>query len=59
MTPPRRVAVVGAGWAGLAAAVRATEQGHAVTLFEMAAHVGGRARSVAAASSGKSRSTCS
>ena len=47
MTPPRRVAVVGAGWAGLAAAVRATEQGHAVTLFEMAAHVGGRARSVA------------
>lgn len=47
MTPPHRVAVVGAGWAGLAAAVRATEQGHAVTLFEMAAHVGGRARSVA------------
>jgi squalene-associated FAD-dependent desaturase len=44
--PRRRVAVVGAGWAGLAAAVRATGQGHAVTLFEMAAHAGGRARSV-------------
>lgn len=44
----RRVAVVGAGWAGLAAAVRATEAGHAVTLFEMAARPGGRARSVEA-----------
>ncbi|MFM2053222.1 MAG: hypothetical protein RL456_1259, partial [Pseudomonadota bacterium] len=28
------VAVVGAGWAGLAAAVRATEAGAAVTVFE-------------------------
>ncbi len=43
-----RVAVVGAGWAGLAAAVRAVEAGHAVTLFELAARAGGRARSVAA-----------
>jgi hydroxysqualene dehydroxylase len=42
----RRVAVVGGGWAGLAAAVRATEQGHQVTVFEMARHAGGRARSV-------------
>jgi squalene-associated FAD-dependent desaturase len=42
----RRVAVVGAGWAGLAAAVRATEQGHQVTLMEMARHAGGRARGV-------------
>jgi hydroxysqualene dehydroxylase len=41
-----KVAVVGAGWAGLAAAVRATQAGHAVTVFEMAADVGGRARSV-------------
>lgn len=44
MTSPLRVAVVGAGWAGLAAAVEATLQGHAVTLFEMAGAPGGRAR---------------
>lgn len=53
MTTPavkaRRVAVVGAGWAGLAAAVRATEAGHAVTLLEMAREPGGRARSLAGA----------
>lgn len=46
----RRIAVIGAGWAGLAAAVAATEAGHAVTLYEMAAHAGGRARSVDAGS---------
>ena len=40
------VAVVGAGWAGLAAAVRATEAGSRVTLFETAARPGGRARAV-------------
>ncbi len=41
-----KLAVIGGGWAGLAAAVRATEAGHQVTLFEMAAHWGGRARAV-------------
>ena len=41
-----RVAVVGGGWSGLAAAVRATEAGHAVALFEMAPQLGGRARGV-------------
>ncbi len=41
-----KLAVVGGGWAGLAAAVRATEAGHQATLFEMAAHWGGRARAV-------------
>jgi len=40
-----RLAVVGAGWAGLAAAVRATQAGHAVTVFEAAGMPGGRARS--------------
>ena len=42
----RTVAVVGAGWAGLAAAVEATQAGADVTLFEMAPQAGGRARSV-------------
>jgi len=40
-----KAAVVGAGWAGLAAAVRATQAGHAVDVFEMAPMPGGRARS--------------
>ena len=40
------VAVIGAGWAGLAAAVEATRLGHTVELYEMAAQPGGRARSV-------------
>lgn len=42
----RSLAIVGAGWSGLAAAVRACDLGHETTLFEMAGHVGGRARSV-------------
>jgi squalene-associated FAD-dependent desaturase len=42
----RRVAVIGGGWAGLAAAVHACAAGHAVTLYEMAPQLGGRARSV-------------
>jgi squalene-associated FAD-dependent desaturase len=41
-----RVAVIGGGWAGLAAAVEATQRGHVVTLFEMAPQLGGRARRV-------------
>jgi uncharacterized protein with NAD-binding domain and iron-sulfur cluster len=40
------VAVVGGGWAGLAAAVEATRLGDKVTLFEMAPTLGGRARTV-------------
>ena len=39
-----RVAIVGAGWAGLAAAVQAVEEGHQVTVFEAARTPGGRAR---------------
>ncbi len=42
-----KLAVVGAGWAGLSAAVHAAAQGHAVTLMDMAAQPGGRARGVA------------
>lgn len=42
----RRVAVVGAGWAGIAAAVHARRAGHEVHVFEMAPRPGGRARSV-------------
>jgi squalene-associated FAD-dependent desaturase len=41
-----RIGVVGGGWAGLAAAVRACEAGHRVVLFEMAPQLGGRARAV-------------
>ena len=43
---PRRVAVVGGGWAGLAAAVRAVGDGHHVTVFEASRHWGGRARTL-------------
>jgi squalene-associated FAD-dependent desaturase len=43
---PRRVAIVGAGWAGLAAAVVAVQQGHDVTLYEAARTPGGRARTL-------------
>ena len=43
-----RLAVVGGGWAGLAAAVEATLLGHRVSLYEMAHEPGGRARRVAA-----------
>lgn len=41
-----RVAVVGAGWAGLAAAVEASRCGHEVTLIEATRQAGGRARSL-------------
>lgn len=41
-----RIAVVGAGWAGLAAAVHAVHQGHQVDVFEAARMPGGRARSL-------------
>ena len=41
-----RVAVIGAGWAGLACAVRLVEAGAAVQVFEAARVPGGRARTV-------------
>jgi squalene-associated FAD-dependent desaturase len=44
-----KVAIVGCGWAGIAAAVRLADAGHDITVFEMAPQPGGRARSVAGA----------
>jgi squalene-associated FAD-dependent desaturase len=44
--PIRKVAVVGAGWAGCAAAVELAGSGRQVTLFERARTLGGRARAV-------------
>ena len=52
MTGPRqpllRVAIVGAGWAGMAAAVELSSNNVPVTVFETARTLGGRARRVAA-----------
>ena len=45
-----RVAIVGAGWSGLAAAVSATNAGHQVTVFEASRSLGGRARCLPASS---------
>jgi hydroxysqualene dehydroxylase len=45
-TAARKIAVVGAGWAGCAAAVELTRMGHRVTLFEASRTLGGRARRV-------------
>nr|WP_315476408.1 hydroxysqualene dehydroxylase HpnE [uncultured Undibacterium sp.] len=42
----KRVAVIGAGWAGCAAAVTLCKLGHQVTLIEAARRLGGRARAV-------------
>jgi hydroxysqualene dehydroxylase len=44
----RRVAIVGAGYAGMACAVRLAEQGVPVTVYESGAVPGGRARRVVA-----------
>ena len=43
-----KIAIIGAGWAGMAAAVRVTELGHSTTIFEAAKTLGGRARALEA-----------
>ncbi|MDP3842943.1 MAG: hydroxysqualene dehydroxylase HpnE [Oxalobacteraceae bacterium] len=45
-TAQKNVAVIGAGWAGCAAAVKLTQLGHRVRLYEAARTLGGRARRV-------------
>jgi squalene-associated FAD-dependent desaturase len=45
--PAPRAAVIGAGWAGLAAAVRLRQAGWSVTVLEASRALGGRARRVA------------
>ena len=42
----RSTIIVGAGWAGLACAVKLASKGYSVTIIEATPHVGGRARSV-------------
>ena len=41
-----KIAVVGGGWAGMAAAVTAVQAGHQVTVWEASRTLGGRARAV-------------
>src|SRR5690606_8569044 len=43
---PMKIAVVGAGWAGLSAALELHRMGHGVTVFEGGHWLGGRARGV-------------
>ena len=41
-----RLAIIGAGWSGMAAAVEAVSAGHSVTVFEAGRTLGGRARTL-------------
>ena len=41
-----KVAIIGAGWAGLASAVVATQAGHHASVFEASHAIGGRARAL-------------
>ncbi len=43
---PPRIAVIGAGWAGLAAAIELSDRGAKVVVFERSRTLGGRARAV-------------
>ena len=46
MAKSKNIAIVGGGWAGMAAAVAATQAGHHATVFEASHALGGRARVV-------------
>lgn len=46
VSAPKNVAIIGAGWAGCAAAVKLAQLGHRVSLYEAARTLGGRARRV-------------
>ena len=52
-TSRKKVAIIGAGWAGCAAAVEAIRLGHHATVFEAARAIGGRARRLDIALNGK------
>ncbi len=41
-----KIAIIGAGWAGLAAAITATKASHTATVYEATSSIGGRARSL-------------
>ena len=46
MPQPQRIAIVGGGWAGMAAAVALQQQGHQVQVWEASRQWGGRARAL-------------
>jgi len=46
MQESQRIAIVGGGWAGLAAAIELCQHGHTVSVYESAPQLGGRARSI-------------
>lgn len=54
MTTPSRIAILGAGLSGLAAAVQLTQAGHEVTVYEARDRVGGRVWSETMTASGHS-----
>ncbi|GGH62367.1 amine oxidoreductase [Comamonas phosphati] len=41
-----KVAIIGGGWAGMAAAVQLAQDGHEPSIFEASRHLGGRARAL-------------
>lgn len=46
-TSPQRIAIIGGGWAGMAAAVQLQTQGHHIHIWEASRTWGGRARALA------------